>query len=309
MEQKKGAGRIAKWDNARWILITLVVICHFFENYLGNPVANSLFFYVYTFHMPAFFLIAGLFSKKTVEDRRIDKVAPYILIYIFIKIVNWIVQMIIYGKHTSINWFVLSVVIAMILGYTVENTDIFCWLRIVNFYPFFYLGYVISIEDITKWLENKKIKVMAIISLITYFVICCVGIDKIFWLRFLLTGRSGYYRLEYGMAYGPLIRLGVYVISFFIVFMFLSIMPKRRFILSKIGQRSLSVYVFHYVFIYIYMASSLYKYLPYKYPNKWWLFIVAIGIVVTFICGTKWPDALCKWIMNSNIKYRKNAKQ
>ena len=167
MEQKKGAGRIAKWDNARWILITLVVICHFFENYLGNPVANSLFFYVYTFHMPAFFLIAGLFSKKTVEDRRIDKVAPYILIYIFIKIVNWIVQMIIYGKYTSINWFVesgvawfalamffmyiitfytkrfkpvygfvLSVVIAMILGYTVENTDIFCWLRIVNFIHF-----------------------------------------------------------------------------------------------------------------------------------------------------------------------------
>ena len=58
--------------------------------------------------MPAFFLIAGLFSKKTVEDRRIDKVAPYILIYIFIKIVNWIVQMIIYGKYTSINWFVES---------------------------------------------------------------------------------------------------------------------------------------------------------------------------------------------------------
>ena len=75
MEQKKGAGRIAKWDNARWILITLVVICHFFENYLGNPVANSLFFYVYTFHMPAFFLIAGLFSKKTdVYKRQIRRV-------------------------------------------------------------------------------------------------------------------------------------------------------------------------------------------------------------------------------------------
>ena len=28
---KKGAGRIAKWDNARWILITLVVICHFLK--------------------------------------------------------------------------------------------------------------------------------------------------------------------------------------------------------------------------------------------------------------------------------------
>ena len=64
MEQKKGAGRIAKWDNARWILITLVVICHFFENYLGNPVANSLFFYVYTFHMPAFFFLSGICMKR-----------------------------------------------------------------------------------------------------------------------------------------------------------------------------------------------------------------------------------------------------
>lgn len=31
MEQKKGAGRIAKWDNARWILITLVVIAIFLK--------------------------------------------------------------------------------------------------------------------------------------------------------------------------------------------------------------------------------------------------------------------------------------
>ena len=73
MEQKKGAGRIAKWDT-RWILITLVVICHFFENYLENPVANSLFFYVYTFHMPpTFFIYSACFISKTVEDRRIDK--------------------------------------------------------------------------------------------------------------------------------------------------------------------------------------------------------------------------------------------
>ena len=99
MEQKKGAGRIAKWDNARWILITLdntrailialVVLGHIL-NY-ANPKYDIVPYvlvqqFLDSFHMPAFFLIAGLFSKKTVEDRRIDKVAPYILIYIFIKI-------------------------------------------------------------------------------------------------------------------------------------------------------------------------------------------------------------------------------
>ncbi len=31
---------------------------------------------------------------------------------------------------------------------------------------------------------------MAIISLITYFVICCVGIDKIFWLRFFVNRKK-----------------------------------------------------------------------------------------------------------------------
>lgn len=38
--------RIAKWDNAKFILIILVVICHFYENYLGSSkLVNSLFFF------------------------------------------------------------------------------------------------------------------------------------------------------------------------------------------------------------------------------------------------------------------------
>ncbi len=66
--------RIAKWDNAKFVLIILVVICHFYENYLGSSkLVNSLFFSVYTFHMPAFFLISGMFSKKTVKERKIVK--------------------------------------------------------------------------------------------------------------------------------------------------------------------------------------------------------------------------------------------
>lgn len=75
--------RIAKWDNAKFVLIILVVICHFYENYLGSSkLVNSLFFSVYTFHMPAFFLISGMFSKKTVKERKIVKVVPYLLVYL-----------------------------------------------------------------------------------------------------------------------------------------------------------------------------------------------------------------------------------
>ena len=35
--------------------------------------------------MPAFFLISGMFSKKTVKERKIVKVVPYLLVYLFMK--------------------------------------------------------------------------------------------------------------------------------------------------------------------------------------------------------------------------------
>ena len=72
-KERKKMNRIAKWDNAKFVLIILVVICHFYENYLGSSkLVNSLFFSVYTFHMPAFFLISGMFSKKTVKEKPFD---------------------------------------------------------------------------------------------------------------------------------------------------------------------------------------------------------------------------------------------
>lgn len=92
--------RIAKWDNAKFVLIILVVICHFYENYLGSSkLVNSLFFSVYTFHMPAFFLISGMFSKKTVKERKIVKVVPYLLVYLFMKMFGYFVSGIMMEEH------------------------------------------------------------------------------------------------------------------------------------------------------------------------------------------------------------------
>ena len=43
-KERKKMNRIAKWDNAKFVLIILVVICHFYENYLGSSkLVNSLF--------------------------------------------------------------------------------------------------------------------------------------------------------------------------------------------------------------------------------------------------------------------------
>ena len=167
--------RIAKWDNAKFVLIILVVICHFYENYLGSSkLVNSLFFSVYTFHMPAFFLISGMFSKKTVKERKIVKVVPYLLVYLFMKMFGYFVSGIMNGgtfvsvdffREPGAAWFILalffmylitfytkqfrpayvlivSVFVSMAAGYSNMDTNLFCWLRIAIFYPFLHCQWI-----------------------------------------------------------------------------------------------------------------------------------------------------------------------
>lgn len=328
--------RIAKWDNAKLVLITLVVICHFYENYLGSSdLVNSLFFSVYSFHMAAFFLISGFFAKKTVNERRIEKVTPYLLLYLFTKFFGWVVLRIIlrdgfvpidFFHESGLAWFILalffmyvitfytkrfrpvyvftaSILISMLAGYTNGDINLFCWLRVVVFYPFFYAGYAISLEDVIKWMESGILKIVSAIGLVGYFVACYVGIDKIFWMRFLLTGRN-YILLEHGALYGGILRLGTYIISFALVFMFLCVIPKRRLCISALGERSLGVYVFHYPFINLYTHSFLYKYVFQHFPNTWLLLVTLFGIALTLICSLKPFDCFCRWMIGNRWKFR-----
>ncbi len=332
--------RIAKWDNAKLILIVLVVICHFYENYLGcSDLVNSLFFSVYSFHMPAFFLISGLFAKRTINEKRIEKVLPYLLIYLLTKVLGWLTLRIIQGdfveidfvRESGVAWFILalffmhvitfytkrfrpaymftlSILLSMLAGYTNGDINFLCWLRVIIFYPFFYAGYVLSLEDVSKWLDHKIAKILSAFGIIVWFVVCYIGIDKLFWLRFLFTGRS-YKFLEYGPLYGGILRLIAYVVSFVLVFMFLCVVPKRKFFVSAIGAKSLSIYVFHYSLVNIFVHSFLYKYLFQNFPDTWELLLCPIAILVTLICSIKPLDMCCRYLLNNEWKYRREAQE
>lgn len=57
--------RISFFDNARVILIFLVVFGHLISKYVKDePFLANIYLFIYTFHMPAFILISGYFAKK-----------------------------------------------------------------------------------------------------------------------------------------------------------------------------------------------------------------------------------------------------
>ena len=58
------------FDNAKFILIFLVVFGHFLRSFIEeSEIIYSLYKVIYTFHMPAFILISGFFAKGFRETR------------------------------------------------------------------------------------------------------------------------------------------------------------------------------------------------------------------------------------------------
>ena len=58
-------------DALRGILILLVVLGHCIQLAIGPAcVDNVLYRYIYSFHMPVFMFIAGLFSKRMVKEQK-----------------------------------------------------------------------------------------------------------------------------------------------------------------------------------------------------------------------------------------------
>ncbi|MEU9010890.1 acyltransferase family protein [Streptomyces sp. NPDC048479] len=61
----KSTRRDAYFDNAKYLAIVLVAVAHAWEPVMdGSRASRALYLLVYTFHMPAFILISGYFSRS-----------------------------------------------------------------------------------------------------------------------------------------------------------------------------------------------------------------------------------------------------
>lgn len=225
--------RIAKWDNAKFILILLVVVGHFIDLYTKNSSsAKSLFWYIYLFHMPAFIFLAGLFGKRTIQEKRYDKIIGYFVLFVGMKILFFITRTLI-GQNPSfkllseggVPWFIfavamfylltialkeyspkyiliISICLACFVGYDKSIGDFLVLSRIIVFYPFFYLGYYLRANDVLNFVRRREIKIAGLLLLCSVAVFCVTNIDTVYWLRPLLTGRHPYEKLQYYSAFG-----------------------------------------------------------------------------------------------------------
>lgn len=277
--------RDAYFDNARLLLILLVVFGHMIQPFRDSHAVNTVYLWMYTFHMPAFIFLAGFFAKGSGNWKYILKLAkklliPYIVFqlvytgyYFFIGKEDWLTG--IFDPHWAM-WFLFSlfswhvllalfkhlpawlgititVEIGLIVGYFGEVGELFSLSRTFVFFPFFLTGYWVTRKHIS-WLRHHLAKITSVVIMLTVAVVAFYVPDMN--SDWLLASKS-YGTL--GMpAYGGFTRMAVYTISALMAVSVLTWIPTKRFRFTTVGERTLYIYLLHGFFIQYFRQADLF---------------------------------------------------
>ena len=182
------------FDNARFFLIAFVILGHLISPYKEQShFLYTTYNFIYSFHMPAFILISGFFSKNFFKKGYLTKIAQKVL-------VPYLIFQLLYSTFYTIQanelnfslldpywtlWFLLSLLfwnimlvlfsrlkfpllIAIVLGISVgffEGVGSFLSLsRTFVFFPLFLLGYFLNDQHF-KYLVTLKARIPSAIFL------------------------------------------------------------------------------------------------------------------------------------------------
>lgn len=313
--------RTAKWDILKFVMIFLVVLGHAADYYTDDSAKmKSLFFFIYTFHMPVFIFVSGLFSKRTVNERKKDRIFGYLVLYLVFKVFVFCYKSVLTGipkfsllTESAVPWFMLalfgftvitvivkdfsprfvlplSILLACIVGYDSEIRDFLALSRVIVYFPFFYAGYIIDAKKLEEFCKNKLLKVFSAVLLAAYALFVYVFIDKIYGARPLLTGRNPFSALGEFSDYGFILRLVYYAAAAIICLAVIAITPDRTpfGIIPKLGQRTLSVYFFHsFAFYLIYTYFDGKAFFDSIFPGGAGWVILPLSAAITLIFSLK----------------------
>lgn len=317
----KQGKRVHKWDIAKAFLIVMVVWGHFANEYArpadGDLIMKAIAVWIYSFHMPLFIFLSGLFVRPYEDESRppLKKIVYFVLIGYLLKILIYGIKCF-YGRDPVFMWFsdtglpwymfvmaafifltwlirkadwrlvlLLSLLLAVGAGYIDEIGSFLNLSRILVFFPYYYLGYLIKADDLQKLLEDRGIRFVSVGILITSLLIATLCTREVYGSIRLFTGRNSYYRIK-GM--GPewlgLCRLMTYPLSLGISMGILSLIPNRPCRLpEKMGRATLQIYFWHRLILYCMVYGGVNAWILRQFPRGWRIVYLGIATILPVI--------------------------
>lgn len=331
----KTNNRIFYWDNLRFLLIVLVVVGHAIDSNLKDyPMYQSLFFFIYTFHMPLFIFVSGLFAKSAVsKDKfRVEKILSYLILYALLEVFIFLIKKYLLEDNVSFRFFYesglpwylfgmilwlittylikdlrpsitipISILIGLLVGYDDSVGDIFCLSRSIVFYPFFLIGYWLDRDKLLEFFSKWKYKLIGLLFLAVTAILILQNIDFFNPYVNVLKGRLSYADMKFPI-YGIFYRMLFYVTAALLSVSVMAIIPHCKLLITKFGERTLQVYFLHRLIQYIYRHFGLDSYILEIHPTIGpYLYLILI-VIFTMILSLKLFEYPFKKIMNLNLE-------
>lgn len=307
--------RIYKFDNIKFLTIVLVVVGHVIEPYVDkSDMFKSLFLFIYSFHMPLFLFLSGLFQKRFSDENklRINKIAYYVTLGFLLKILNALAKMAC-GKEFSINffggasidWYLFALSMFMVTGYLVRKVhpaivlsvsfvlgcvsgyfdfidDTLYLSRFFVFLPIYLVGYYMTPELLIKIEKNIIVKAVSGLSMLIYFVLCFRNLDLLYKLRKLFTGKNPFSTVPIeGCSFEH--RLLCYAISAVLCMAVFCFIPNIKIpLISNMGANTLSVYFWHRPVLYLLSATPFFTYVMNLGDPLYKIILLTFGVLLTF---------------------------
>lgn len=272
--------RDALIDNARFVLIVLVVFGHFLTTMRGDPALDVLYSWIYMFHMPAFVFLSGLVVNAEAvtarQGRRIvsgliaplviftllyeafgrligqpvpsdtSLMDPYWLLWFLVALTIW---RLLVPVLRSLRWPVATtLVVASVLVLISDLPAEWSIDRVVVLLPFFTAGLTLTPERL-RALRTRTWRLVGA-------GVLAVSVPIAIWATDL---PAGFITFSDGVtSIGDLPEfLGMYVIATAMIVALLALIPSRRSLITTWGARTIYVYLLHGFFVRAFRAGEL----------------------------------------------------
>ncbi|MEU6368385.1 acyltransferase family protein [Streptomyces sp. NPDC046931] len=271
--------RDAFFDNAKYLAIVLVAMGHSWEPLKGGSrVLQAAYMFVYAFHMPAFIVISGYFSRSF--DMRPDRLkrlvtgvlVPYVVFetaYVLFKrtvggdpglpislldpwYLTWFLAALFIWRMTTPLWKLvrqpvpLAVVIAMLASVSPDIGDDLDLQRVLQFLPFFVIGLSLKQEHF-RLVRRRSVRILS--------VPVFAGALAVAWWAVPRMNPSWFYHRdsaqELGVPWwcGPVMVLALLSCSLLLSVCFFAWVPGRKTWFTTLGAGTLCGYLLHGFFV------------------------------------------------------------
>ena len=265
-------GRDPFFDNAKWLLVTLVVIGHSWTLADEGYVTDRLYNWLYLWHLPAFVVVTGYLSRRFTWSRRhlrrllTSVVIPYFVFEGLLALFRvgvggeefdqlwldphwpmwYLAALALWRLGTpalrGLAWAALPLSVAVsLVGGTVpaEVADV---KRVMGLLPFFTLGLLLRPHHLA-WLRRRAARLGGVAVLLAGVPVALLVESHLHteWLYY----RSSYADLEFGWVPGMAVRLVLLAVAVAMALAAMAWIPARSTWYSRLGASSLVVYLFH----------------------------------------------------------------